>query len=132
MKEHPVYIRAQIGKYMTVCLVDTGSEKCVLPARLIDAVPFEPADCRLFAANGMTVDVIVQKTLDVHVGDLTIPTRFVVSSNVTESMLGVNWLRSNRIIWDFAKDLLIGNGEVFDMILEKKSQELKRRRWLTE
>jgi len=45
--------------------------------------------------------------------------------------LGVNWLRSNRIIWDFAKDLLIVNGEVFDMILEEKSQELKRRRWLT-
>jgi len=41
-------------------------------------------------------------------------------------------LRSNRIIWDFAKDLLIVNGEVFDMILEEKSQELKRRRWLKE
>jgi len=47
-------------------------------------------------------------------------------------MLGVNWLRSNRIVWDFAKDLLIVNGEVFDMILEEKSQEFKRRRWLTE
>jgi len=47
-------------------------------------------------------------------------------------MLGVNWLRSNRIIWDFAKDFLIVNGEVFDMILEEKSQELKRRRWVEE
>jgi len=90
MKEHPVYIRAQIGKYMTVCLVDTGSEKCVLPARLIDAVSLEPADCRLFAANGTTIIVIGEKTLDVHVGDLTIPTRFVVSSYVTDFMLGVN------------------------------------------
>jgi len=74
--------------------------------------------------------VVGEKTLDVHVGDLTIPTRFVVSSNVTEPMLGINWLRSNRIIWDFAKDLLIVNGEVFDMILEERSQELKRTRWL--
>jgi len=41
-------------------------------------------------------------------------------------------LRSNRIIWDFAKDLLIVNGEVFDIILEEKSQELERRRWLEE
>jgi len=70
--------------------------------------------------------------LDVHVGDLTIPTRFVVSSIVTEPTLGVNWLRSNRIIWDFAKDLVIVNGEVFNMILEEKRQELMRRRWLTE
>jgi len=44
MKEHPDYIRAQIGKYMTVCLVDTGSEKCVLPGSLIDAMSLEPAD----------------------------------------------------------------------------------------
>jgi len=41
-------------------------------------------------------------------------------------------LRANRIIWDFAKDLLIVNGEVFDMILEGKSQELKRKKWLEE
>jgi len=45
-------------------------------------------------------------------------------------MLGKNWLRANRIIWDFAKEFLIVNGEVFDMILEEKSQELKRRKWL--
>jgi len=47
-------------------------------------------------------------------------------------MLGVNWLRSIPNIWDFAKDFLIVNGEVFDMILKEKSQELKRKRWLTE
>jgi len=47
-------------------------------------------------------------------------------------MLGVNWLRANRIIWDFSKDLLIVNGEVFDMILEEKSRELKRKKWLEE
>jgi len=41
-------------------------------------------------------------------------------------------LRANRIIWDFAKDLLIVNGEVFDMILEEKCQELKRRKGLEE
>jgi len=122
----------QIGKHMTVCLVDTGSEKCVLPGRLIDTTLLEPADCRFFAANGATINVIEEKTLNVHVGDLTIPTRFVVSSNVTEPMLGVNWLRSNRIIRDFAKDLLIVNGEVFDVILEERTQELERKRWLDE
>jgi len=58
--------------------------------------------------------VIGEKTLDVHVCDLTISTRFFVSSNVTEPMLGINWLRANRIIWDLAKDLLIVNGGVFD------------------
>jgi len=94
MKEHPVNIRVQIGKHMTVCLVDTCSEKCVLPGRFIDTTLLEPAECRLFAANGTTINVIGEMTLDMHVGDLTIPTRFVISSYVTEPMLGVNWLTS--------------------------------------
>jgi len=54
----------------------------------------------------------------VHVGDLTIPTQFVVSSNVTEPMLGVNWLRSNRVIWDFDKDLLLVNGRRFELLAD--------------
>jgi len=63
-----------------------------LPARLIDAVSLEPADCRLFDANGTTIDVIGEKTLDVHVGDLTILTRCVVSSNVTEHIYLTRYL----------------------------------------
>jgi len=60
--------------------------------------------------------VIGEKTLDMHVGDLTIPTRFVVSSNVTEPMLVIDWLRANIIIWDFAKDLLLINGRRFELV----------------
>jgi len=90
MKEHPVYIKAQIGRHMAVCLVDTGSEKCVLPKRMINEAQLEPAECRLFAANRTTINMVGEKTLNVHVGDLTIPTRFVISNNVTEPMLGVN------------------------------------------
>jgi len=117
MKKHPVYIRVQIGKHMTVCLVDTGSEKFVLPGRLIDTTLLEPAEYRLFAANGTTINVIGEKTLNVHVGDLSILTRFVISSNVTEPMLGVNWLKSNRVIWDFAKDLLLVKGRKFELLV---------------
>jgi len=78
----------------------------VITRKLIDEATMEPAGCRLFAANGTTVNVMGEIVLNVHVGDLTIPTRFVVSDNVTEPMLGVNWQRRNRIIWDVSKDIL--------------------------
>jgi len=58
----------------------------------------EPAGCRLFAANGTTISVIGAIILNVRVGELTIPTRFVVSYSVSEPMLGVHWLRRNRIV----------------------------------
>jgi len=132
IKEHPVYIKAQIGRRETVCLVDTGSEKCVLPRRLIDEARLEPADCMLFAANGTTINVVGEITLSVQVGDLTIPTRFAISNNVTEPMLGVNWLRSNRIIWDFAKDTLIVNGEVFSLMTEDPESSYKKGKLLEE
>jgi len=61
------------------------------------------------------------------VGDLTISTRFVVSSNVTEPMLGVTWLRANRIIWDFAKDLLLVNGRRFELISRVRGKVMCRR-----
>jgi len=69
-------------------------------------------------------------TLDVHVGDLTIPTRFVVSDNVTEPMLDVNWLKRNQIIWDFAQDVLIVNGEVFSLLPEDEQRACRRARAL--
>jgi len=50
----------------------------------------KPAGFRLFAANGTTINVFGEIILNVHVVDLTIPTRFVVSDNVTEPMLGTN------------------------------------------
>jgi len=86
----------------------------------------KPAGCRLFAANGTTIIVIGEKILNVHVGDLTILTRFVVSDNVTELMLGVNWLRPNRIIWDFSKDVLLVNGRKFSLI-SRRSKSMCRR-----
>jgi len=92
----------------------------------------EPAGCRLFAANETTINVVGEIILIVHVGDLTIPTRFVVSDNVTEPMLGVNWLKRNRIIWDFAKDLLIINSEVFNSIPGSEKQVNYRTRFLEE
>jgi len=40
----------------------------------------------------------------------------VVSDNITEPMLGVEWLRCNQMTWDFAKDILIINGKVFRLV----------------
>jgi len=132
MKEHPVYIRVRIGRMNAVCLVDTESEKCVITRKLIDEATMEPTGCRLFGANGTTINVIGEIILNVHVGDLTILTRFVVSDSVSEPMLGVNWLRRNRIVWDFAIHLLIINREVFNMVPESKEQANYRRMLLEE
>jgi len=93
MKDHPVYLKAYLGKREVDFLVDTGCEHSVTPRRLIGDAILEPADCRLFAANGMVINVVGEVSVNIRIGDLILPTRFVLSDNITEPMLGVDWLR---------------------------------------
>jgi len=55
MRDHPVYLDAYLGKRRVNFLVDTGCERSVTPKRLIGDAPLEPAECRLFAANGTVI-----------------------------------------------------------------------------
>jgi len=93
---------------------------------------WNPPVVNFFAANGTTINVVGEIFINVHIGDLTIPTRFVLSDNVTEPMLGVNWLRRNRIVWDFSKDLLIVDGKMFSLIPESEESICRRVRLLEE
>jgi len=43
-----------------------------------------------------------------------------------EPMLGVEWLRCNRMVWDFAKDILLVNGVVFPLIPGEKTGMCRR------
>jgi len=98
MKDHPVYLKAYLGKRKVDFLVDTGCDRSVTPRTLIGDAILEPADCRLFAANGTVINVVGEVSMNIRIGDLILPTRFVVSDNITKPMLGVDWLRCNRMI----------------------------------
>jgi len=126
MKDHPVYLKAWLGKRGVKFLIDTGCERSVTPRKFIGDSRLEPADCRLFAASGTVINVVGEVVMNVKIGELVLPTRFVVSDNIAEPMLGVDWLRSNRMIWDFAKDILLINGIVFHLIPGEKSDSCRR------
>jgi len=116
MKEHPVYLNAYFGKRRVSFLVDTGCERLVTPKRLVGDSHIEQAECRLFAANGTVINVIGEVTMDIRIWELILPTRFVVSDNITEPMLGVEWLRCSQMTWDFAQDILIIGDKIHHLI----------------
>jgi len=126
MKDHPVYLQAYLGKRAVSFLVDTGCERSVAPRKLTSDEILEPAECRLFAANGTVINVVGEVTMKIRVGDLILPTRFVVSDNVTKPMLRVEWLRCNRMIWDFTKDILLVNRKVFPLVPGEKNGMCRR------
>jgi len=116
MKEHPVYLNAYLGKRGVSFLVDTGCEQWVTPKRLNGDSRIEQAECRLFASNGTVINVIGEVTMDIRIGELVLPTRFVLSDNITEPMLRVEWLRCNQMTWDFAQDILIIGDKIHHLI----------------
>jgi len=126
MKDHPLYLKAWLEKKGVQFLIDTGCERSVTPRKFIGDSRLEPAECRLFAANGTVINVVSEVVMNVKIGEWVLPTRFVVSDNITEPMLGVDWLRGNRMIWDFAKDILMINGQVFHLIPGEKSDSCRR------
>jgi len=46
MKDHPVYLKAWLGKRGVQFLIDTGCEPSVTPRRFIGDSHLEPAECR--------------------------------------------------------------------------------------
>jgi len=80
MRDHPVYLDAYLGKRRVNFLVDC--ERSVTPKRLIGDARLEPAECRLFAANGTVINVLGEVMMNNQIGDLVLPTQFVVSDNI--------------------------------------------------
>jgi len=97
-----------------------------MPKKLIGDARLEPAECRLFAANGTVINVLGEVMMNIQIGDLVLPTRFVVSDNITEPMLGIEWLRCNQMTWNFAKDILIISGKVFHLVPGKGTGSCRR------
>jgi len=126
MKDHPVYLKAWLGKRGVRFLMDTCCERSVTPQKFIGDSRLEPAECPLFAANRTVINVVGEVVMIVKIGELVLTTPFEISDNITEPMLGVDWLRSNQMIWDFAKDILLIDGKVFHLIPSEKSDSCRR------
>jgi len=95
---------------------------------LIGQARLEPADCRLYAANGTSITVMGEVVLDIRLGVEVIPTRFIVSNNVTEPMLGIDWLRLNRATWNFEQDWLVLDDTIIRLVTEGKNKTNSCRR----
>jgi len=116
MIDHPVYIKAFFKRKELTFLVDTGCDRSIMPRKLIPHAPLWSADCRLYAANGTPISVMGEVMLDIRLCNEIIPTRFIVSNNVAEPMLGSDWLRKNEITWDFCNDSLSWKNKTFKLI----------------
>ena len=110
-----VYIQMKIGDENICCLLDSGCQISILPHSLVRGEVLYASSKRMKAANDIEIPVLGEIEINLELGPLILPTRFLVSDHVTEVMLGFDFLKSNKIQWNFDSDELSIQGIDFKL-----------------
>jgi len=95
------YLRVSIENRIYDCLLDTGSEVCLIPEHIVNPAHVRKTKRTLKAANGTPIPIVGEVTLSISVGRYTTQIVGLVSDHVSEPMLGIDFLMDNKVIWDF-------------------------------
>ena len=110
------YLRVSINGEEVDSLLDTGSETCLFPVRLVKEDQIKPVDQRLFAANGTVIGVLGTARVILQIGDGKYTVDGFVSSQITEVILGLNFLRLHKAVWNFSRATVTLNGQSFELL----------------
>jgi hypothetical protein len=87
----------------------------LIPKCVAGNSPIEPITQRLLAANGTVINVLGETSLAATIGSDTLEIRGLVSDHVTELILGINFLRLHKAVWDFDRDVVEINGSRYSL-----------------
>ena len=95
--KNAIYIRGEINGRPQLCLIDTGSEVSLVPSSTVTGLEIQSCNRFLMAANGSDIRVLGEVRVPIKIWkDFYIHTSFLVSDQITEPMLGMDWLREHR------------------------------------
>ena len=119
-----LFIEIKIGKKRCSALLDTGSEVTLLPKHLADLTQLNRASRKLRAANGTKINIIGEWRTTVTMGPLRVRMNFIVSDQIDELLVGIDWMRENGCGLSFADLTIELKGYRFP--LHRKTNEGKR------
>jgi len=108
--DHEYYLRVTLACKTVDCLLDTGSEVCLVPESLIHQNCVKKTKRLLRAANGTPIPIVGEVKLPLTIGDFNTTIVALVSQHVKEPMLGIDFLVKNQVVWDFVKSTVIIHG----------------------
>jgi len=121
------YLNLVLNGRRCACLLDTGCELTVLPARLVDRTKLEPTSQKISAANGSDIPVLGHTSVVAEVGDLKLPIEALISEHVFEPMLGLDWMCANDVLWVFKKGVIKVHGRTLKLVARPQGQTWVRR-----
>ena len=114
-----LYLHVRIGKAKYKGLLDSGSEVTLLPAKAAQGYILQPTYRVLRAANGTEINVLGALRIDIKVGKLRLDTEFIVSDQIEEILLGMDWMDRHQCILECGSKILTIQDVRFE--LKKKS-----------
>ena len=96
-------------------MLDTGGEVSIAPKSVVHDESIFPSTQSLRAANGSPINVVGEAVLPIQIGEKLFPMHCLVAENVSEIILGLDWLNANAGAWNFQNKTLSFNGETFSI-----------------
>jgi len=95
------YLRMRINNHWVSCLLDSGCDLTILPARLVRQNQIEKTHRKVRAANDTDIPILGTTQVMGKVGNVKMPIWGLVSEQVAEPMLSIKWLKENKAVWNF-------------------------------
>ena len=87
----------------------------MVPASFVEGLVLGEAQRGLKAANGSDISVLGTVTLTMRLGEMNVPLHCVVVDNVSEVLLGFDWLSEHVESWDLRREEIRVNGGTFPL-----------------
>jgi len=95
--------------------LDTGSEATILPASAFNMTLIKPTLHALTAANGTEIPLLGEIILPMQIGRYNTTIKGLVSEHINEIMIGVDWMMTNQVTWEFGGKRMHVAGHRFDL-----------------
>ena len=115
-----MYLTLRLNGRGVYGLLDTGSDTLVLSRRVIQTTQ------KLFAANGTEIALQGEVELTMTFLGHEVTASVVVSEEVDNLIMGIDWLSRHRCRWSFAQNLIKIDEDVVRLISRPRLEHAKK------
>ena len=116
VQEPIVYLSTNIYGKEQLCRLDYGSTLSVIPYDVVRKELQMPVNDGIKDVNCVSVLALDEIEITVELGELKLPTRFLISHEVSQIKLGNNFLKDNAFVWNFKERKISKNGHEFRLV----------------
>ena len=115
LKACPVYIDLSVGRWTVACLLDTGCDISLMPGRFAGNMELKPCIFPVTAANGTKINVLGSRVFHIKLNGIAFDAEMLVSNDIEEAMLGVDFLGSHDCTWQINKGVVTIDSHVLKL-----------------